>query len=139
MARKIWLITGASRGLGAEIAKAVLDADDNLVATARDAQALNRLGSRDNLLALSMDVTNEAQVKAGKTRVFALERNHQQPGDPAKLAAAVLELANAAEPPLRLPLGRDALERFRDKNAFVAGETAKWRALAESTDYIGPA
>lgn len=60
MARKIWLITGASRGLGAEIAKAALDADDNLIATARDAQALNRLGNRDNLLALSMDVTNEA-------------------------------------------------------------------------------
>jgi len=71
----------------------------------------------------------------GKTRLFAVERNHQQPGDPAKLARAILQLANAAEPPLRLPLGEDALQRIKDKNAFVERETANWRALTESTSY----
>jgi NAD(P)-dependent dehydrogenase (short-subunit alcohol dehydrogenase family) len=69
----------------------------------------------------------------GKTRVVAVERNHQQPGDPSKLAEAILQLANAAEPPLRLPLGRDALQRTADKNTFVAREATKWRTLAEST------
>ena len=60
-----------------------------------------------------------------KTRAFAVERNHQQPGDPSKLAQAALQLANAAEPPLRLPLGEDALERIADRNAFVERETGK--------------
>ncbi len=72
---------------------------------------------------------------AGKTRETAAERNHQQPGDPAKLADAIVQLANAAEPPLRLPLGRDAVERIAEKNAFVEAETAKWRSLAESTGF----
>lgn len=71
----------------------------------------------------------------GKTRIFVAERNHQQPGDPSKLAQALLQLANAAKPPLRLALGTDALERVAEKNAFVAHETEQWRALSESTDF----
>ncbi|MDF5722143.1 MAG: SDR family NAD(P)-dependent oxidoreductase [Rhizonema sp. PD37] len=35
MPQKTWLVTGASRGFGAEIAKAVLAAGDRLIATAR--------------------------------------------------------------------------------------------------------
>jgi NAD(P)-dependent dehydrogenase (short-subunit alcohol dehydrogenase family) len=275
MARKVWMITGASRGLGAEIAKAVLAAGEQLIATAREARALAHLGNHDNVIAVSMDVTNEAQVKSGvragldrfgridvlvnnagfgllgaveetaaaeveriyhtnvfgllhvtravlptmrrqrsghlinfsslggyrasagwgvycstkfavegltealhdelaplgihvtvvepgffrtdfldtrslsqtehqiadytetvgKTRAFAVERNHQQPGDPAKLAQAIVQVANATEPPLRLPLGGDALQRIADKDAFVEQETARWRTLAQSTGY----
>ncbi len=65
MVEKVWMITGASRGLGAEIAKAVLAAGDKLIATVRNAHALDHLGSRENIIAVSMDVTNEAQVKSG--------------------------------------------------------------------------
>jgi hypothetical protein len=71
----------------------------------------------------------------GKTKIFAVERNHQQPGDPAKLAQALLQLANAEKPPLRLALGTDALARIAEKNSFVAQETAEWRSLSESTDF----
>jgi NAD(P)-dependent dehydrogenase (short-subunit alcohol dehydrogenase family) len=35
MTRKTWFITGASRGLGVQIAKAAMDAGDRLVATGR--------------------------------------------------------------------------------------------------------
>jgi NAD(P)-dependent dehydrogenase (short-subunit alcohol dehydrogenase family) len=257
MTDKIWLITGASRGLGAEIAKAVLAAGDTLIATARNQTDLQLLGSSEHLLTLSMDVTNEAQVQAavaagldrferidvlvnnagfgllgaikesssqevesiyrtnvfgllnviravlpsmrqhrsghiiishrsvaivppqaggytarqslrwkalpkpcmmschhwgihatvvepgyfrtdflessslrktttqipdyaetvGKTRDFAAGHNHQQPGNPTKLAAAILQLAAADKPPLRLPLGTDTLQAIADKNA----------------------
>jgi NAD(P)-dependent dehydrogenase (short-subunit alcohol dehydrogenase family) len=65
MTEKVWMITGAARGLGAEIAKAVLDGGDKLIATARDVQALTPLGSPDNLLAIGMDVTSEEQVRSG--------------------------------------------------------------------------
>lgn len=71
----------------------------------------------------------------GQMRQFAAGHNHQQPGDPAKLAQALLQLVNAAEPPLRLPLGTDTLKRIAEKNAFVEAETAKWRTLSASTDY----
>jgi len=71
----------------------------------------------------------------GKTRIFAVERNHQQPGDPAKFGKAILQLANAPKPPLRLALGTDALARIAEKTAFVTQETTEWRALSESTDF----
>ena len=64
-----------------------------------------------------------------------ISRNHQQPGDPAKLASAILELVNAADPPLRLPLGPDTLKRMAEKNALVERETSTWRPLAASTDH----
>jgi NAD(P)-dependent dehydrogenase (short-subunit alcohol dehydrogenase family) len=71
----------------------------------------------------------------GKVRQSAATHNHQQPGDPVKLGQAIVQLANAAEPPVRLPLGTDTLRRIAEKNAFVQGETEKWRALSVSTDY----
>jgi hypothetical protein len=42
---------------------------------------------------------------------------------------------NAKNPPLRLPLGSDTVERIETKNAFVARELAEWRMLATSTDF----
>jgi NAD(P)-dependent dehydrogenase (short-subunit alcohol dehydrogenase family) len=275
MAQKVWLVTGASRGLGAEVAKAALASGDKVVATGREKQGLDNPSQSDSWLAISMDVTSQEQVESsvrkalnrfgridvlvnnagfgmlgaieettaeevervyrtnvfgllnvvrgvlpamrqqrsghiinfsslggyrasagwgiycstkfavegitealhdelaplgihvtvvepgffrtdfmdnrsldstkkqigdyestvGKTRVFAVEGNHQQPGDPAKFAQALLKLVNAAKPPLRLPLGTDALERIMQKNAFVAEETARWRSLSTSTDF----
>jgi NADP-dependent 3-hydroxy acid dehydrogenase YdfG len=275
MTQRTWLITGASRGFGAEIAKAVLAAGDGLIATARNQADLQQLDTNKNVLILSMDVTDEAQVKAaiatslekfgqidvlvnnagfgllgaieecsteevesvyrtnvfgllnvtravlpsmrqhhsghiinlssiggyrsypgwgiygstkfavegitealhyelaplgihatvvepgffrtnfldgsslrqtkvqipdyaetvGKTRGMAVERNYQQPGDPSKLAQAILEIVNTDKPPLRLPLGSDTLQAIAQKNAYVEQETAKWRTLSESTNY----
>lgn len=275
MAQKTWLITGASRGFGAEIAKAVLAAGDRLIATARKQADLQMFGTSKNALTLSMDVTDETQVKTaiatslekfgqidvlvnnagfgllgaieessaeevervyqtnvfgllnvtravlpsmrqhrsghiinissiggyhasagwgiysstkfavegitealhselaplgihatvvepgyfrtnfldssslrpsavkipdyadtvGEMREIAAERNYQQPGDPTKLAQAILTIVNATEPPLRLPLGTDTLQAIAEKNAYVEQETAKWRTLAESTNY----
>jgi NAD(P)-dependent dehydrogenase (short-subunit alcohol dehydrogenase family) len=275
MAQRTWLITGASRGFGAEIAKAVLAAGDKLIATARNQADLQQFGTSKDVLTLSMDVTDEAQVKAaiatslekfgqidvlvnnagfgllgaieecsaeevesvyrtnvfgllnvtravlpsmrqhrsghiinissiggycsspgwgiygstkfavegitealhgelaplgihatvvepgyfrtnfldcsslrpsavqipdyaqtvGKIRDVAAGLNHQQPGDPTKLAPAILQIVNTDEPPLRLPLGTDTLQAIAEKNAYVEQETAKWRTLSESTDY----
>ena len=71
----------------------------------------------------------------GKTRAHAADVNGGQRGDPRKLAQALLQLANAKNPPLRLPLGSDTLERIEAKNAHVAKEIATWRAVATSTDF----
>jgi NAD(P)-dependent dehydrogenase (short-subunit alcohol dehydrogenase family) len=275
MTQKTWFITGASRGIGAEIAKAVLTAGNQLIATARNKTDLDQFESNPNVLTLSLDVTDEAQVQAavaaglerfgqidvlvnnagfgvlggieetsaaevervyrtnvfgllnvtravlpsmrqsrsghiinlssiggyrsypgwgiycstkfavegitealhgelaplgihatvvepgyfrtnfldgsslqrtamqipdyaetvGETRKIAVERNYQQQGDPTKLAQAMLQIVNADTPPLRLPLGTDALQAIAEKNAYVEQETLQWRTLAESTDY----
>src|SRR5262245_47075828 len=75
----------------------------------------------------------------GKTRAHAADVNHSQRGDPRKLAAAFMQLANAKNPPLRLPLGSDCVARIEAKNAFVAKELAEWRTLATSTDFTDAA
>ena len=63
MAQKIWMITGASRGFGAEISKAVLAAGDRLIATARNIQRMEHLGTPENLFTVALDVTDEPRVK----------------------------------------------------------------------------
>lgn len=275
MTNKVWLITGASRGFGAEISSAVLNSGDRLAATARQARTLDFLGQHENVYAMDLDVTDEDQARnavaaivakfgrvdvlvnnagygllgaveessaeevervyrtnvfgllnvtravlpvmrkqrsghiinfssnggygawlgwgvycstkfavegltealdaelrplgiratvvepgafrtdfldssslistqtriadydetVGKMRDFAGGHNHQQPGDPKKLAMAIVALANSTEPPLRLPLGTDTLKLIAEKNAFVQQETARWQGLAASTDF----
>jgi NAD(P)-dependent dehydrogenase (short-subunit alcohol dehydrogenase family) len=275
MSQKVWMVTGASRGFGAEISKAVLAAGEKVIASARKVEGLDYLGDSENLFKVALDVTNEEQVikavnsavkkfgridvlvnnagygllgaveessakdvenlyrtnvfgllnvtravlptmrkqrsghiinmssvggyasgpgfgiycstkfavegisealsgelaplgihatvvepgyfrtdfldsssldttkeriadyaeSAGKVREVATEKNHQQPGDPKKLAKALIQLVNAPEPPVRLPLGTDTLARIAEKNAFVEKETAKWKTLSASTDF----
>jgi len=56
--KKVWLITGAGRGLGVDIAKAALAADHSVVATGRDAaKVAAAVGDHDDLLAIKLDVT----------------------------------------------------------------------------------
>jgi NAD(P)-dependent dehydrogenase (short-subunit alcohol dehydrogenase family) len=55
---KVWLITGAGRGLGADLAKAALAAGHAVVATGRDAaKVAAAVGASDNVLAVKLDVT----------------------------------------------------------------------------------
>lgn len=63
---KTWFVTGAARGIGAEIVKAALNAGDRVVATGRDPRKIEatfRSGS-DRLLVLPLDVTKTDQVTA---------------------------------------------------------------------------
>lgn len=71
----------------------------------------------------------------GRMRSFASSANHQQPGDPRKLASAILALGDARQPPLRLPLGSDTVLRIMDKNRKVQAELNAWMDLARSTDF----
>src|SRR4051812_18626277 len=61
--KRVWMITGASRGIGARISEAALAHGDAVVATARDAASITkRFGANDNLLPVALDVTDEAQA-----------------------------------------------------------------------------
>src|SRR5580692_10699348 len=71
--RKVWLITGAGRGMGADFAKAALAAGHAVVASGRDADRVSSaLGSSNELLAVKLDVTSrpdaEAAVRAAVDR-----------------------------------------------------------------------
>ena len=72
---------------------------------------------------------------AGAVRAHAAEVSHNQPGDPAKLAAAVVRLAHEAEPPLRMPFGSDTVAAIEKKTAFVLEELAHWRETSVGTDF----
>jgi NAD(P)-dependent dehydrogenase (short-subunit alcohol dehydrogenase family) len=63
---KVWLITGSSRGLGRDLAKAVLAAGDRLVATARKPEQLRDLTQKygDQVRAVALDVTDPASARA---------------------------------------------------------------------------
>lgn len=274
--KRVWFVTGASRGIGAEITKAALAAGDAVVATARDPRSVaERFPASDALFPVALDVTNEASIAAavsaaiarfgridvlvnnagygiigaveetpiadvrrlyetnvfgllavtqavlphlrreragrifnlssvggyqsgpgfgvycstkfavegisealhaelaplgihvtviepgyfrtefleaksvvetaatiddyadtsGKVRAIAKNVSLNQPGDPLRLASAVVALADAKAPPLRLPLGSDTVGAIEAKNAFVARELADWRTVAVSTDF----
>jgi NAD(P)-dependent dehydrogenase (short-subunit alcohol dehydrogenase family) len=63
--QKVWLVTGAGRGLGVDIAKAALNAGHAVVATARNAASVTKaLGEHDELLAVDLDVTDSAAAQA---------------------------------------------------------------------------
>ncbi len=60
----VWLITGASRGIGALVAERALARGDAVVATARNLSAIvERFGEHPRLLPLALDVTDEAQAR----------------------------------------------------------------------------
>ncbi|NEK57885.1 SDR family oxidoreductase [Geodermatophilus sabuli] len=63
--KKFWLVTGAGRGMGIDIARAALDAGHGVVATGRDPDRVTAaLGTHEDLLAVALDVTDPASVAA---------------------------------------------------------------------------
>jgi NAD(P)-dependent dehydrogenase (short-subunit alcohol dehydrogenase family) len=56
------------------------------------------------------------------------------PGDPAKAAQVILQVAALPDPPLRLPLGSDAVELIRAADEAKIAEIDRWAELSRSTD-----
>jgi len=59
----------------------------------------------------------------------------QQRGDPAKAAAAILQIVASDAPPAHLLLGSDALRRGRARLGELGGEFDRWESLTLSTDF----
>lgn len=60
------------------------------------------------------------------------------PGDPRKVAEAVLMLTTLDDPPLRLLLGRDVLKATRDKLAAMSASIEEWKPVTKDVDFPRP-
>jgi len=70
--KKVWLITGAGRGLGVDIAKAALAAGHAVVATGRDAARVAvAVGDHESLLAITLDVTRPQDAEGAVAAAVA--------------------------------------------------------------------
>jgi NAD(P)-dependent dehydrogenase (short-subunit alcohol dehydrogenase family) len=70
--KKVWLITGASRGLGVDIVKAALAAGHAVVATGRDTQKVTAaVGKHDDLFAVKLDVTRSEDAQTAVEATLA--------------------------------------------------------------------
>jgi hypothetical protein len=78
------------------------------------------------------------EATSGATRDFSAANDGVQLGDPRKGMAVLMQAILAERPPLRLPLGRDALARIDAKLAAVSADLAAWRGLAEQTSHGEP-
>jgi NAD(P)-dependent dehydrogenase (short-subunit alcohol dehydrogenase family) len=87
-------------------------------------------------LVATRDRIGDYAATVGAMRDFADGANHQQPGDPVKFAAALMQLADNEHPPVRLQLGSDTVARVRAKNLSVEKELNDWLELAVSTDHV---
>src|SRR5687768_3699326 len=57
--KKVWVITGAGRGMGVDIAQAALAAGHTVIATGRDTSRIAQaIGDHDELLVVALDVTS---------------------------------------------------------------------------------
>jgi NAD(P)-dependent dehydrogenase (short-subunit alcohol dehydrogenase family) len=131
----VWFITGCSTGFGREIAQQVLDRGWRAVVTARDPGQVRDIvaGPEGVALALGIKVlivepgpfrTNWAGLSikqsktrlpdyeqtAGKRRAETEARSGNQAGDPFRGAEAIIKAVEAKDTPLRLLLGRPALD-----------------------------
>jgi NAD(P)-dependent dehydrogenase (short-subunit alcohol dehydrogenase family) len=195
---KVWVVTGAGRGLGADIVRAALAAGHKVVATGRDPAKLDAvLGAHDKLRTLKLDITDadDANVggsfctgyAAGKfavegwmeslapeiepfgiqtmlvepgffrtellsagsttfakpsiddyadrtagTIAFLSGLDGKQPGDPVKLASALVQLAALNNPPLRFVAGTDAMEPIAATANALLAQIDAHRALSAS-------
>jgi len=71
---------------------------------------------------------------SGAVRQAVASLDGNQPGDPRKLAAALLEVVASEDPPLHLVLGPDAYERIESRNAEQMAEMRAWAHLSKSTN-----
>ena len=98
-------------------------------------------GMRTDMFGLSMlaeppSPDYEATVGAGVRATFGDPARARS--NPAKVAQAILRLAEEKQPPVRLLLGSDAVAMAAAAATQRAEEDARWRALSVSTDFDAP-
>jgi len=97
-------------------------------------------GMRTEMFGLSMlagDIAPDYEATVGAIIRATFGRPDGARGNPAKVAQAILRLAEEKEPPVRVLMGTDALHLAAAAAAERAEQDARWKALSLSTDYDG--
>jgi len=84
----------------------------------------------------SKNILEAYDATVGQLRASMAQVDGNQPGDPAKLAAIIIQLASSKNPPLHLPIGRDSVTLFNDNSIKTGKEVAEWEELSSSTDHV---
>lgn len=71
----------------------------------------------------------------GKVRKTMADPNVKQPGDPVRAAQAIIKAVDAANSPLRLPLGQMCYDKVEDKVRTMSVEMASWKDVALATAF----
>src|SRR5215467_14245143 len=90
--------------------------------------------SARSLNSTAMKIDDYADT-VGERRASLAGRNGRQPGDPRRLAQAIMQLASTSQPPTRLALGSDTVARIEEKHRDVERELDLWRSVSLSTDF----
>jgi NAD(P)-dependent dehydrogenase (short-subunit alcohol dehydrogenase family) len=89
----------------------------------------------DSSLNTVSNIIDDYHDTVGKMRTTAVKVNNKQPGDPQKLAAALIAIVSAEKPPLHLPLGKDSLTSYQAKTANFQHDIDTWHELITGTDH----
>ena len=92
------------------------------------------LASPESLIFPELSLPAYADRSAAQ-REWWLAQDGQQPGDPDKLAAALVALVESEDPPRRYIAGADALALARHKVEELREQIALQKAVAESLDF----
>lgn len=71
----------------------------------------------------------------GKRRESIDQMDGKQPGDPVRAAKAMIQVVETANPPLRLVLGKGAVQAIRRKLDTVAQDLNTWEETSLSVDF----
>jgi NAD(P)-dependent dehydrogenase (short-subunit alcohol dehydrogenase family) len=72
---------------------------------------------------------------AGNMRKYFAENDGKQPGDPLRAVHAMMQVVESPTPPLRLLLGKSALQRVRTKLDNWQKEIAAWESVTVGADF----
>jgi NAD(P)-dependent dehydrogenase (short-subunit alcohol dehydrogenase family) len=95
-------------------------------------------GFRTDFAGSSTTITQgrpEYDSTVGAAARFQRDYNGAQPGDPAKAAVVIIQIAALDEPPLRLLLGSDAVRTVEQADLARTAADRKWRHVSVSTDF----
>lgn len=71
----------------------------------------------------------------GARRAMVAAVDGKQPGDPQKAAEAIIQVAELAEPPLHLLLGKVVLDTYRAKLADLTRNLDEWESVTLGADF----
>lgn len=92
-----------------------------------------RTGLQGSAMQMSAELPAYADV-VGPVRASMRAVDGNQPGDPAKAAAAIMAALDAEQPPLRLPLGNDAADAITARVDADRADLAAWEPVIRSTN-----